>query len=42
MADEVRTLASKSSASAGEIDTLVEETNQRVEALAASLNKIDG
>jgi methyl-accepting chemotaxis protein len=42
VADEVRTLASKSSASAGEIDTLVEETNQRVEALAASLNKIDG
>jgi len=42
VADEVRTLASKSSASAGEIDTLVDETNQRVEALAASLNKIDG
>jgi methyl-accepting chemotaxis protein len=42
VADEVRSLASKSSASAGEIDTLVEETNQRVEALAASLNKIDG
>ena len=42
VADEVRTLASKSSASAGEIDTLVDETNHRVEALAASLNKIDG
>lgn len=42
VADEVRTLASRSSASAGEIDTLVDETNQRVEALAASLNKIDG
>lgn len=42
VADEVRSLASKSSASAGKIDTLVEETNQRVEALAASLNKING
>lgn len=42
VADEVRTLASKSSASAGEIDNLVDETNQRVEALATSLNKIDG
>ncbi|MBS3803921.1 MAG: PAS domain-containing protein, partial [Oleiphilaceae bacterium] len=42
VADEVRTLARKSSVSAGEIDTLVGETNQRVEALAASLAKIDG
>ncbi|TGG90088.1 PAS domain S-box protein [Natronospirillum operosum] len=42
VADEVRSLASKSSGSAGEIDTLVDETNQRVEALASSLNKIDG
>lgn len=42
VADEVRTLARKSSVSAGEIDTLVGETKQRVEALAASLAKIDG
>lgn len=42
VADEVRTLARKSSVSAGEIATLVGETNQRVEALAASLAKIDG
>ena len=42
VADEVRTLAQKSSVSAGEIATLVEETNQRVEALASSLAKIDG
>ncbi|TVP87519.1 MAG: PAS domain S-box protein [Pseudomonadaceae bacterium] len=42
VADEVRTLAKKSSVSAGEIDTLVAETNQRIEALAASLAKIDG
>lgn len=42
VADEVRTLAQKSSVSAGEIATLVAETNQRVEALASSLAKIDG
>lgn len=42
VADEVRTLARKSSVSAGEIDKLVAETNQRVETLAASLAKIDG
>lgn len=42
VADEVRTLARKSSVSAGEIDKLVAETNQRVEALAASLARIDG
>jgi methyl-accepting chemotaxis protein len=42
VAEEVRSLAQKSSASAGEIDGLVEETNQRVSALASSLNRIDG
>jgi len=42
VAEEVRSLAQKSSASAGEIDGLVEETNQRVSALATSLNRIDG
>ncbi|WP_293384120.1 PAS domain S-box protein [Natronospirillum sp.] len=42
VADEVRTLASKSSGSAGEIDKLVEETNQRVETLASLLNNIEG
>ncbi|MDX1560094.1 MAG: PAS domain S-box protein, partial [Marinobacter sp.] len=42
VAEEVRSLAQKSSASAGEIDGLVEETNQRVSALATSLNRIEG
>lgn len=42
VADEVRTLASKSSGSAGEIDKLVEETNQRVETLASLLKNIEG
>ncbi|SFR54153.1 methyl-accepting chemotaxis sensory transducer with Pas/Pac sensor [Marinobacter daqiaonensis] len=42
VADEVRSLARKSSTSAGEIDNLVGETNQRVEALAKSLSKIEG
>lgn len=42
VAEEVRSLARKSSTSAGEIDTLVDETNQRVSALATSLNRIDG
>ena len=41
VAEEVRSLARKSSTSAGEIDTLVEETHQRVNALATSLEKID-
>jgi methyl-accepting chemotaxis protein len=42
VAEEVRSLAQKSSASAGEIDGLVDETNQRVSALATSLNRIEG
>ncbi|PTB95782.1 hypothetical protein C9993_10105, partial [Marinobacter sp. Z-F4-2] len=42
VAEEVRSLARKSSASAGEIDGLVDETNQRVSALATSLNRIEG
>lgn len=42
VADEVRSLAQKSSTSAGEIDNLVDETNQRVKALANSLAKIEG
>lgn len=42
VAEEVRSLARKSSTSAGEIDNLVDETNQRVKALANSLEKIDG
>lgn len=42
VAEEVRSLARKSSGSAGEIDTLVDETNQRVAALASSLDKIEG
>lgn len=41
VADEVRSLACKSSGSAGEIDSLVDETNQRVAALAKSLNRIE-
>jgi methyl-accepting chemotaxis protein len=41
VADEVRSLARKSSGSAGEIDGLVDETNQRVAALAKSLDKIE-
>ncbi|WP_211276939.1 PAS domain S-box protein [Tamilnaduibacter salinus] len=41
VAEEVRSLARKSSDSAGEIDGLVDETNQRVEALASSLDRID-
>lgn len=42
VAEEVRSLAQKSSASAGEIDGLVDETNQRVSALATSLSRIEG
>jgi methyl-accepting chemotaxis protein len=42
VADEVRSLARKSSGSAGEIDGLVDETNQRVAALAKSLDRIEG
>ncbi|WP_372971187.1 PAS domain S-box protein [Marinobacter sp.] len=42
VAEEVRSLARKSSGSAGEIDALVGETNQRVAALASSLDKIEG
>jgi c-di-GMP-specific phosphodiesterase len=41
-ADEVRSLARKSSGSAGEIDGLMDETNQRVAALAKSLDRIEG
>ena len=41
VAEEVRSLARKSSGSAGEIDGLVEETHQRVRTLAASLDRID-
>ncbi|WP_227497524.1 methyl-accepting chemotaxis protein [Marinobacter sp. BSs20148] len=41
-ADEVRSLARKSSGSAGEIDVLMDETNQRVAALAKSLDRIEG
>jgi methyl-accepting chemotaxis protein len=41
VADEVRSLARKSSGSAGEIDGLVDETNHRVAALAKSLDRIE-
>ncbi|WP_449288619.1 PAS domain S-box protein [Marinobacter lacisalsi] len=42
VAEEVRSLARKSSTSASEIDGLVEETHQKVTALASSLSRIDG
>lgn len=41
VADEVRQLAQRSSASAADIRRLVDETNQRVKSLAASLRKLN-